>query len=82
LEEVVMKRSRVAGIALTMLIGTGAFAVSAPGSKAVEESAAKQALMDSINQCEMLDRTDARESCMDRAWAQFKKARAAEKKSE
>lgn len=76
-----MKTSLSTGIAFTMLVAAGAFTLSAQGAKAAEESKAKQALLSSIDQCEMLDRTDARESCMDQAWAAFKKAHAMEAKT-
>ncbi len=75
-----MKKRYSSGIALTMLVAAGAFVLSAQGAKA-EQSMAKKALMDQINQCEMKQKTDARESCMDQAWASFKKAHAAEGKT-
>jgi hypothetical protein len=58
-----------AGIATS--IATGAYAA---------ESMAKKELMAAIDQCEMEQKTDARESCMDDAWEKFKAAKAAEMK--
>lgn len=74
-----MKKSYSSGIAFAMLVAAGALALSAQGAKAAE-TMAKKALMESIDQCEMKQKTDARESCMNDAWAAFKKAHATESK--
>lgn len=66
-----MKKSWVAAIALGMF--TVAAAVVTPPAHA-GSSDAKKALMDAIDKCEMQQKTDARESCMDDAWAAYKKA--------
>ena len=67
-----MKKSFVVGIALGLLT-LGVSALSAPASHAAEMTAAKKALMEAIDKCEMQQKTDARESCMDDAWAAYKK---------
>jgi hypothetical protein len=66
-----MKKSFVAGTALGMF----ALAAAATFTPAhADTSAAKKALMDAVDNCEMKQKTDARESCMDQAWAAYKKA--------
>lgn len=67
-----MKKSFVAGIALGVFTLVGV--MSAPASHAADTTAAKKALMDAIDKCEMQQKTDAREACMDDAWAAYKKA--------
>jgi hypothetical protein len=67
-----MKKGFVAGIALGLFTLAGVLAV--PASQAADATAAKKALMDAIDKCEMQQKTDARESCMDDAWAAYKKA--------
>jgi hypothetical protein len=55
------------------------FALAAAGAVTpahADTTAAKKALMDAIDNCEMKQKTDARESCMDQAWAAYKKASA------
>lgn len=69
-----MKKSSVVGIALGLFTIASAAVLSASASHAADTSAAKKALMDAIDQCEMKQRTDARESCMDDAWAAYKEA--------
>jgi hypothetical protein len=69
-----MKKSFVAGIALGLFTLASASVLSAPASHAAEMTAAKKALMEAIDKCEMQQKTDARESCMDDAWAAYKKA--------
>jgi hypothetical protein len=63
----------------TARIALGMFAVAAagmftPAAHAADTAAAKKALMDAVDNCEMKQKTDARESCMDQAWAAYKKA--------
>ncbi|MBL8658726.1 MAG: hypothetical protein JNM75_03105 [Rhodospirillales bacterium] len=74
-----MKRGFSSGIALSAVIAAGAIALSMQSGNAAE-SPAKKTLMESLNQCEMKQKTDARESCMDQAWATYKKATATEHK--
>ncbi|MCU0892748.1 MAG: hypothetical protein MUD06_00245 [Rhodospirillales bacterium] len=68
-----MKKSFVAGIAMGMFALTAAATVTPAHA---DTTAAKKALMDAIDKCEMQQKTDARESCMDQAWAAYKKANA------
>ena len=75
-----MKKNYGSGMALAMAVAVGALALSGSAAQAAE-SKAKQQLMSAIDQCEMKDRTDARESCMDDAWAAYKKAHAMEGKT-
>ena len=66
-----MKKGFVAGIALGML-ALAAAAMVTPAH--ADTTAAKKALMDAVDNCEMKQKTDAREACMDEAWAAYKKA--------
>lgn len=66
-----MNKRWAAGIALGVLVG--AAVMVAPSAQA-DTADAKKALMAAIDKCEMQQKTDARESCMDEAWAAYKKA--------
>lgn len=71
-----MRKVYGAGFVLAGILFVSACSSSSShGTKA--DSAAKQTLSNSMDQCEMLEKVDARETCMDQAWAAFKKARAA-----
>lgn len=74
-----MKKNYGSGMAFAMVVAVGALALSGNVAQA-GESKAKQQLMSAIDKCEMLDR-DAREECMDEAWASYKKAHAMEAKT-
>jgi hypothetical protein len=41
-----------------------------------DTTAAKKALMDAVGNCETKQKPDDRESCMDQAWAAYRKASA------
>jgi hypothetical protein len=68
-----MKKSFVAGIALGMF-ALAAAAMVTPAH--ADTTAAKKALMDAVGNCETKQKPDDRESCMDQAWAAYRKASA------
>jgi hypothetical protein len=68
-----MKKGFARGIALSLFAAAG-LAMFASAGDAADTTAAKKALMDAIDKCEMQQKTDARESCMNDAWAAYKKA--------
>ena len=69
-----MKKSFATGIALSMLTVAVASVFFTPASQADSLSATKKMLMKSTDKCEMKQKTDERESCMDDAWAAYKEA--------
>lgn len=75
-----MKKNYGSGMAFAVVVAVGALALSGNVAQA-GESKAKQQLMSAIDKCEMMDKTDAREECMDEAWASYKKAHAMKAKT-